>query len=74
MATIVPVNLDDLESKVFSELNFSKLNPNAFLVIPNTEEFEKESPLVRAIISELEGMEIIPFTSVRAQEILRVKK
>lgn len=73
MAKIVPINLDDLKNRGISELDFSKSNPNAFLVIPNTEEFEKESSLVQAIISELGGIEFIPFTNVRAQEILRTK-
>lgn len=73
MAKIISVNLDDLNRRGVLELDFSKSNPNAFLVIQNTEEFEKESPLAQAIISELGGAEVISFANVRAKEVLRVK-
>ncbi len=73
MAKIIPVNLGDLDNRGVSELDFSKSNPNAFLIVPNTEEIQNDSPLARAIISELGGVEFVPFSNVRAKEIFKTK-
>ncbi|MEW6617240.1 MAG: hypothetical protein AB1333_02355 [Patescibacteria group bacterium] len=73
MAKKIPVNLEDLKNRGVSELDFSKSNPNAFLIIPDTEEIKNESPLVRAIISELGGVEVVFFSNVGVKEVLRVK-
>lgn len=73
MAKIIPVNRKDLNNLGISGLDFSKGSPDAFLVIPNTEEIKNESPLVRAIISELGGVEIIPYMSIGVKEIFEIK-